>query len=220
MNIHFKKSHMLSAIASAAVLTGIFSVASAKKTSSQHLSRPVSKATVKGQKTALRISAASAQYIGFDAAEPLEQYADLIIVGSPVKDFLDRGHIVDRFPDGEIQSVATASDFKVEKTIKTPSDFVLPDSKVITVIEPGGLVDEGAGGKAKIEIEGYVDIKKNSKYILFLKKNLRGKYAVINMNLGKFNLDNTDPNDAGKEDKEKKEKLKKEILSKYADKLK
>ena len=63
-------------------------------------------------------------------------------------------------------------------------------------------------------------MKKDKKYIIFLKSNGLGGFSVINMNEGKFNLDGTDPDDLGKEHTEKKEKLKKEVLSKYADKLK
>jgi hypothetical protein len=87
------------------------------------------------------------------------------------------------------------------------------------VIEPVGIVGEGVKGggkKIKINIEGYQEMKKGKKYLLFLKSNSHGGFSVLNMNSGKFNLDGTDPEDLGQRAaKDEKLKLKQDVFKKY-----
>lgn len=44
-------------------------------------------------------------------------------------------------------------------------------------------------------------MKQNNRYLVFLKKNVNGQYAVIFNNKGKYNLDNKDVEDYGVENK-------------------
>jgi len=142
-----------------------------------------------------------------------------------LKAFLDRKHVVTHFSDGTRQDFYTLTEIKIEKIIKQPDSLVLNLSQTLEVIEPITVIDEGKSGKVKLARDNYLELRRGSRYILFLKKGLGvDNYFVINRNLGKFNLDGTDVDDLGEEDKPvlRKEKLnfKKDVLKKYGDKLK
>ena len=181
------------------------------------------KITPNAARAPMREVSLSAKYLGYATVDELDADAQIIITGSPTEDFLNRKHVDTRYPDGTSQDFHTLTSVQVDEIIKKPTDLKLEVGQLFPVIEPVGIIGEevkGGGKKIKINIEGYQEMKKDKKYIIFLKSNGLGGFSVINMNEGKFNVDGTDPDDLGKEHTEKKEKLKKEVLSKYADKLK
>lgn len=168
--------------------------------------------------------AMQANYMKYDDINDLDQDAQVILICTPLKDFLDREHIVTRYSDGHLQDFYTLTDVRIQKIIKKPADVKLEVGQTLQIIEPVSVLDQGKSGKVKVATENYQELRKASKYILFLMKGGIDKYGVINMNLGKFNLDGTDLDDLGNEDKplerEKKLKFKKEVIKKYGDKLK
>lgn len=152
-----------------------------------------------------------ALYKGFDNIGALEEDAQVIVVGRPKDSFEDSEHVVMHFPNGTLETFHTLRRIDVERVIKKPASLDLSAGQTFIISEPIGLVDMG-GGPVRMKYEDYGELKKGGKYIIFLKTNgTSEQYGVINMNLGKFNLDGTD---SGDEDG-KKLLLKKSILTKY-----
>ncbi|WP_342575740.1 hypothetical protein [Paenibacillus sp. FSL M8-0142] len=156
-----------------------------------------------------------AKYIAFDTIEELDQAADVIVIGSPIKDFEDREHMAQYFEDGMIQDFYTMTELRIEKVIKQPDGIDI--GEMMELIEPLSIIEESGNQKTKIIMDDYRELKKGSRYILFLKDNTFGQYSIINMNNGKFNLDNTDDSDMpmGQQDLAFKTSLKNQVLRKY-----
>jgi len=149
-------------------------------------------------------------HVGCNNVQELEQSADLIVIAEPTCDFEERKHVITNYNFGDIQDFYTLTEIKIMKILKQPTDF---DSRIKTmdILEPNSMLQTLAG-KQIFEDNGYQELKKGSKYIIFLGKNDKGKYLIINLNLGKFNIDNTDNTDENKE----KIKFKQDVLNKFA----
>ncbi|KOP68944.1 hypothetical protein AMS62_04235 [Bacillus sp. FJAT-18019] len=132
----------------------------------------------------------SSDYVGYSTGNGLFNNAELVVIGSPTKDFEDREVHLTELPKGFVADIATFTEINVEKVLKGPEE----DAVSLTVIEPIGVY-QTFKGKKRIAYEGYTEMKKDNKYLIFLKKNSYGQYSVINMQAGKFNLDGTDPED-------------------------
>lgn len=156
-----------------------------------------------------------ANEITFNTPEKLDAAADLIMIASPSKDFMDREHKVTFFDDGTIQDYYTLTEVQVEKVIKAPNNFHLSKNNTIKIIEPVGIVGRGTG-KRKLVTNQYEELKEKGSYIMFLQQNSKGQYAIINNNLGKFNLDNKDPLDIGEKKSSADKKFKDDVLQKYS----
>ncbi|KOS63521.1 hypothetical protein FJQ98_09025 [Lysinibacillus agricola] len=156
-----------------------------------------------------------ANEITFETPEELDAAADLIIIASPSKEFMDREHKVTFFDDGTIQDYYTLTEVQVDKVIKAPNNFHLSKNNAISIIEPVEIVERNTG-KRKLVTNRYKELKEKSSYILFLKQNSMGQYALINNNLGKFNLDNKDPLDIGEKKSSQAKKFKNDVLQKYS----
>lgn len=167
----------------------------------------------------LRKVTAYARHIGFRTADELERGAELIVVGTPSEDFFGRQFLVKRYPDGNVMTFATMATIRVSRVIKNPSGFRLSPKRTLQALEPVGLINEGpVAGWVKINMEDYKELKRGSRYLLFLKRNTVGQYGIINMNLGKFNLDGTDPEDLGSNDRraaDQKQRFKVDAIRKY-----
>lgn len=146
-------------------------------------------------------------HVGYRTLDNLDKEAELIVVGSPIRDFKERNHVTTYINNTEVvNTFYTITELKVNKIIKSPEDFSLNKSKTIQIIEPIGLM-ETSEGLVKYYMNSYREMKKDSKYVIFLKKNTQGTYyGVINLNMGKFNIDNTDSDDNGKAVKDNKNK--------------
>lgn len=126
----------------------------------------------------------------------LEAKVDLVIIGKPVQDFLDRRHIATYFPDGNLNIAGSEGVVQVQSVLKNSRQGQMAVPAFLQVAEPAGLIKDGlSGGFVKLLPEEYREMQKGSSYILFLRRNKRGSYTVQNFNLGKFNIDGTDPND-------------------------
>lgn len=153
-----------------------------------------------------------ANYERYITSEALINGAELVLIGTPTKDFLDRKHIMTYYESGDIQDYYTITDFKIEKIVKKPNTLEIYELENFPVVEPVGLY-KSLDRKVKLAIDNYWEMKPGSKYIVFLKET-NGKYCVINSNLGKFNLDKTDSDDNNIPNNDEKESFKKEILFK------
>lgn len=132
----------------------------------------------------------SSDYVGYSTGNGLFNNAEFVVIGTPTTDFEDREVHLTELPKGFIADIATFTEIHVEKVLKGPEE----DAVNLTVIEPIGVY-QTFKGKKRIAYEGYTEMKKDIKYLIFLKKNSYGQYSVINMQAGKFNLDGTDPED-------------------------
>lgn len=149
----------------------------------------------------------ASDYIGYPTGKALFSNAELVVVGSPLKDFEDRELHLSRFSNGAIEDIATFTEIDVEKVIKGPEE----DAINLKVYEPIGVY-QTFKGKERIAFEGYTAMKKGSRYLIFLSKNTYGQYSVINMQSGKFNLDGTDHEDMA-EDSHIKQRIFAELKS-------
>ncbi|WP_051235839.1 hypothetical protein [Paenibacillus pinihumi] len=121
-------------------------------------------------------------YIGYDNANHLVDSSELIIIATPVKDFVDREHSVTTYGVGAVQDYFTKTELKIEEVLK--GDL---DEDYLTVIEPISYIQSFVG-KRKITTAGYTEMEKGHRYMIALKKNSFGDYGVINMKNGVFDL--------------------------------
>ncbi|MRX74370.1 hypothetical protein GJU40_19815 [Bacillus lacus] len=155
------------------------------------------------------------KYKVYKDVNELVEDTELILLGSPTEDFSKRKHVeVINELDNSTEDAYTLTNFKVDRVIKSPSSEVFNKNNIIEFVEPVGLMQDSNKIKVKVVLEEYSELKEGSKYIIFLKKNAYGKYSLIFNNLGKYNIDNTDPTDMGlnNHNKEKKDRFKKEII--------
>jgi len=146
--------------------------------------------------------------IAFGSADTLSDAADLIVIGKPLDRFEDRQHKATYYSTGAIQDFYTITRIQVEKIIKGPDD--LP--KTINVHEPV-MLEQTFYGKVKTKIEDYSELQQGRRYLLFLIPSYftPTEYVIINMNNGKFSLDEEEPDDRT----ELKQKLRKELEQKW-----
>ena len=144
----------------------------------------------------VRTVSIQADYKGYSTGEALFSGAELVVIGSPIKDFEDREMQVTTFSTtGAIEDFYTLTEIKVEKVLKGSVE-----SPILKVIEPIAL-NQTLTGREKIAFEDYTEMKNGSQYLIFMRRNTKGQYSVINMQAGKFNLDQTDQSDFSKENK-------------------
>jgi hypothetical protein len=127
----------------------------------------------------------SANSITFNEINKLDEFAELVVIGYATDEFIDREHEVTAFDDGTMQSFHTNTNIKIEKILKKPEDFP-SDQKELKIIEPVSL-----DGDVKYTADHYVELQKDDKSVIFLMKNTFGDYGLINDNLGKFSLEET-----------------------------
>ncbi|GMX62606.1 hypothetical protein Elgi_24110 [Paenibacillus elgii] len=157
-----------------------------------------------------------ADAVTFSDVDGLDKAADVVLIGTPIKNFLEREHIVSKCSDGTISSFSTSVEVSVESVIKKPSDLQIDKGSIFKFNEPVGLIQE-VSGKVKLNVDDYLELEKGNKYIVFLSKHpISGEYFVINYNLGNFNLSSNEKTLSGNASEDnKKEKFKKEVLFKY-----
>lgn len=132
-----------------------------------------------------------ADYKGDSTGPALFSNAELVVIGSPMKDFEDREMTIRTHENGIPVDFYTLTEIEVEKVLKGPEE----DATNLKVIEPIAL-KQTLSGKEKLTMAGYTEMKSGSRYMIFMVKNTYGQYSVINMQAGKFNMDGTDPEDA------------------------
>lgn len=147
-------------------------------------------------------------YMKYSTSDELHKNADLILIGTALEKFEDRDHYETRFDDGNLQDFYTKTKFKAQKIIKMPEKLALTKDSVFDIIEPVGLIQESDGRKI-LKLEGYEPLKEKEIYVVFLKDNGFGEYSIINMNGGRFNLQNDENYD------NQESKIQSDVISKY-----
>ncbi|WP_010497199.1 hypothetical protein [Paenibacillus elgii] len=157
-----------------------------------------------------------ADAVTFSDVDSLDKAAEVVLIGTPIKNFFDREHSVSKRSDGTISSFATSVEVSVESVIKKPSDLQIDKGSIFKFNEPVGLIQE-ISGKVKLNVDDYRELEKGNKYIVFLSKHpISGEYFVFNYNLGNFKLSSNEKTFSGNASEDsKKEAFKKEVLSKY-----
>ncbi|MGE7839858.1 hypothetical protein ACQKNX_03610 [Lysinibacillus sp. NPDC093712] len=136
-------------------------------------------------------------YISYANLETLEQNSELIIIAQATQNFEDREHIntfyetpKDKYqPEFLIEGI-TKTDVNIKKILKQPENEHYNEEEIISVIEPITIFEDVGKVKKVKTISNYKEIGRDD-YILFLKKNTYGDYGIINMNNGRYNLNNT-----------------------------
>ncbi|MDQ1147751.1 hypothetical protein QE429_004578 [Bacillus sp. SORGH_AS 510] len=137
-------------------------------------------------------------YSPINSAEQLFTEAELVIIGSPKMNFLERVHRTTYSNDQSIEDYYTETVVNVDKIIKSPSDLDITVNSGFKLIEPAvGIIEDSNGVKSKITTGPYTEMEKDMKYLIFLIKNSNGEYSVVYNVLGRYNLDNKDKNDIG-----------------------
>lgn len=172
----------------------------------------------------LRRVSTHALYIKEKSVAEMEKYSDLIIVATVLDDLQDRESTSELVENTFVTNFASYAKVKIKRVIKKPDTLELKKGNAFSISEDVLLTDDGNGGKVKLVRENYQETKKGVTYVLFLKKNVLGKYHLVNFNLGKYNTDGADPDDSGDDERPKekaeKSKFKGEIWERYKESLK
>ena len=186
--------------------------------------------------TPLQVQHLLANYKTYDIPEELESSADLIIVGRPQTSLEDsqstsilesekaknqprtNQSVVVRNDQGSIIDRYTITSVKAQKVFKGKVE-----AKEIMVLQPAAVVQEPNQSPFISLVEDYSPLKKNVKYLLFLKQvdtatypNLAGVYSIMSVNQGKFNFDKVDSGETNVEGQnEQYRQLKAKVKKKY-----
>ncbi|WP_208585748.1 hypothetical protein [Gracilibacillus suaedae] len=147
----------------------------------------------KSKENGLDVIPTLADYLEHTKLSPMEDSADLIVVGTPTKDFTDREHKeIYNEDDKALMDFYTITNIKVRNIIKDKNNAV--SNNTLDVIEPISVIEE-EGTEKIITTDVYSYMKKDSTYVIFLKENTFGDYTVINLNGGKYDLSGKDEDD-------------------------
>lgn len=134
----------------------------------------------------------------------VESGVEAVVVGHPTQALLDRQsyvtyfprEILDRDPNQYVDEEWIVGNFQVDQVLysKPGSTSNIGAGQSISLIEPVGLRPVN-GGVARFITEDCTELKNNSRYVVFVSKNSDGSLCTVNLNLGRFNLDATDPED-------------------------
>ena len=154
---------------------------------------------------------------GYPNVASMEENADIIIIGTPTKEFLDRESVTTQFPDGANQDFYSLTDLNIEKIIKNESTMDLLKDKTMQVVEPVAIIDNANGEKTKLTLDNYVEMQAGTSYLLFLRETLPGFYSIISLENGRFIMEEADINAKGVSayTSDFHEKLKNEAFEKY-----
>lgn len=165
-------------------------------------------------------------FVEYETEAELFADAELVVIASTNEDFMDREHIVKYVPGSDeeeglpkaIEDFYTKTSITVERVLKQPASKKVEETEKMSVIEPIALLEDGS---KILSVENYHEILKGRQYIIYLKKNTKGEYGVINMNNGRFNLESTDQiinlaEHGHDNDKAKHEKMKDIVKNRFA----
>jgi signal peptidase I len=126
-----------------------------------------------------------ANYILSRSLEELESRSDLIVVAKTNQPFNERNHIINKHNNISIKEIFTKTEIVILKVLKKPEELALTKNDLLTVIEPVTFDRER---NVKLSYAHYEELLGNESYVIFMKKNDYGDYSIINMNDGKFKL--------------------------------
>lgn len=138
-----------------------------------------------------KILKVSPSHITFDSAEKLKDFADVVVVAKPTKDFSEYKPVIKYTDQGRYEFFHTLVDVDVLKVIKGTD---IPKS--ISVAEMAASVDSSVlkSKKDLLICDGDFVMEKGEKYLLYLSKIDGEKYGIISLEQGKFNIGKDDKN--------------------------
>ncbi|WP_143536123.1 hypothetical protein [Saccharibacillus sp. O23] len=154
----------------------------------------------------------------------------MIVVAETRTRFEDREHVLNYTERDEARSdlppalsgFCTKTPITLRKILKQPTADTIREQEELEILEPAALIKQEQGIQ-KVTMENYREIEPGSKYILYLKANTNGDYAVINMNNGKFDLENdsaqTKRLEENEEEQEIHERLKQSAKQRFAEEI-
>jgi hypothetical protein len=151
-------------------------------------------------------------YKTYSTIESMQQEADLVVVASPIKPFDQRNHVTTYVdgPNGEKypENVFTLTDIKIKK-ILAAKDESFKKLKNASVIEEVGIFKDNDEINKKLLFEGYEEMNEKQDYILYLKKNDKGYYNIVNIK--QMPLQQEHASDHAQFEQQVKTKFKKEL---------
>jgi hypothetical protein len=141
----------------------------------------------------LKTVVVDANYVTYNSEEDLRNFADVVVIGTVSTDLKEDKVVTTKNDLGRLDDFYTITPFKIQKLIK--GDVT---DKTIYINQPVAITKDTDNSDVKVVLDGYSELKKNSKYVLYLKKSSVGNYSIVSVTQGKFNLDDTD-----KEEKDK-----------------
>lgn len=132
--------------------------------------------------------------ISYEEMKDLEDMADIVVIGEPTVDFINRDHIIKTGEDEFIEDFYTNTEIKIHEVLLNNDQSNYHSGDLLSIIEPSSVIEE-QGESFEFVMDEYTSVNKEVGYIFFLKKNTFGEYSLIGNQLGKFNIDGNDHRD-------------------------
>ena len=132
--------------------------------------------------------------VHYDDLMDLEDMADLVVIGEPTENFMNRDHIIKTGEDNSIEDFYSNTEIKIHKVLVNNDQSDVNEGEFLSIIEPSSVIDD-QGETFEFVMDDYTSMSKKADYVFFLKKNTFGEYSVIGNQLGKYNIDGNDPRD-------------------------
>lgn len=139
-----------------------------------------------GKSSAYRTISIQATIAGYTHFAEMEAAAEIILIGTPTKEFLDREPATSHYPDGELEDFYTLTDLQIERIIKNESTLNLKQNLTMQVIEPVGLIVNGNGERTKLILNDYYEMQTDTSYLLFIVESAPGIYSGMNFENSRF----------------------------------
>lgn len=138
--------------------------------------------------------------LSYEGLTDLEKMADLVVIAEPTTDFINRDHVIKRGENESIEDFYTNTEIKIHEILLENDNSNYKSGDFLSIIEPSSVL-ETDGEEYEFIMDHYTSTNKNSDYVFFLKKNTFGEYSLIGNQIGKFNIDGSDPKDMAIESK-------------------
>lgn len=137
--------------------------------------------------SSIQVINTSADHLIYSNADDLSNYADLVIIGTPTKEFSEYEPYINLNSAGRIDDYCTFVEIKPIKILKGNVN-----GDIIKASQRAALIDNGSilSGKELLKNEEVQLLEKDRKYLLFLKDIGNGQYSIVSLNQGVFKLDN------------------------------
>lgn len=119
----------------------------------------------------LKVVSFHGNYVEIDSPETFYEESDIVIIAEPIEDYF------------------TETKVKIKKVLKSPSKHEIDLENEYKIIEPAVSVYENhKDEKVKLVTDSYMELEKGTDYLIFLKENIYGEYAVFLNMLGQYSL--------------------------------
>lgn len=128
----------------------------------------------------------SADHLIYSNVDDLLNYADLVLIGTPTKEFSEYEPYIKLNSAGRIDDYCTFVEIKPTKILKgNVNSDIIKASQRAALIKNGNILS----GKDLLKNEDVQLLEKDRKYLLFLKDVGDGQYSIVSLNQGIFKLD-------------------------------